>query len=187
MTDTAIIKNFLLAGRARVTLVSKKTGVRYTYRIKKAKNKPVDRWYVSLLTGQDNESAFTYMGAFEYTLNMSLGRDVRFHNHAESVVAFRYFLHHLHSNSVPAKLEVWHEGKCGRCGRALTVPESIERGIGPECAGIQSKARRRDGVGTQIDVVKDLEQEDYFMRQIQARDAQEEQARMDYKYARETT
>jgi len=27
-----------------------------------------------------------------------------------------------------------HEGKCGRCGRKLTVPLSIETGIGPECA-----------------------------------------------------
>ena len=31
-------------------------------------------------------------------------------------------------------LEVWHEGRCGRCNRALTVPESIASGIGPECA-----------------------------------------------------
>lgn len=28
----------------------------------------------------------------------------------------------------------WHEGRCGRCGRRLTVPESIESGFGPECA-----------------------------------------------------
>ena len=28
-----------------------------------------------------------------------------------------------------------HEGRCGRCGRKLTVPESIESGFGPECAG----------------------------------------------------
>lgn len=29
--------------------------------------------------------------------------------------------------------EWWHEGRCGRCGRRLTVPESIESGFGPEC------------------------------------------------------
>lgn len=29
--------------------------------------------------------------------------------------------------------EWWHEGVCGRCGRRLTVPESIETGFGPEC------------------------------------------------------
>jgi hypothetical protein len=30
--------------------------------------------------------------------------------------------------------EVYHEGRCGRCNRKLTVPESIETGLGPECA-----------------------------------------------------
>jgi len=28
---------------------------------------------------------------------------------------------------------VFHEGACGRCGRTLTVPESIASGFGPEC------------------------------------------------------
>jgi hypothetical protein len=31
-------------------------------------------------------------------------------------------------------VEVYHEGYCGRCGRTLTDPQSIERGFGPECA-----------------------------------------------------
>jgi len=30
-------------------------------------------------------------------------------------------------------LEIWHEGRCGRCNRKLTVPASIALGIGPEC------------------------------------------------------
>lgn len=32
-------------------------------------------------------------------------------------------------------LQIFHEGRCGRCGRVLTVPESVETGFGPECAG----------------------------------------------------
>ena len=28
-----------------------------------------------------------------------------------------------------------HEGRCMRCGAPLTVPASVERGLGPECAG----------------------------------------------------
>lgn len=32
------------------------------------------------------------------------------------------------------RVEVWHDGKCGRCRRDLTVPESVARGLGPECA-----------------------------------------------------
>ena len=32
-------------------------------------------------------------------------------------------------------VQVWHEGRCGKCGRKLTVPESLTSGLGPECAG----------------------------------------------------
>lgn len=31
------------------------------------------------------------------------------------------------------RIQVYHEGHCGRCGRVLTDPASIERGYGPEC------------------------------------------------------
>jgi hypothetical protein len=36
---------------------------------------------------------------------------------------------------MPDGVVIWHEGRCGRCGRRLTVPESIESGYGPECIG----------------------------------------------------
>ena len=32
------------------------------------------------------------------------------------------------------------KGKCGRCGRKLTVPSSIESGLGPHCKGIRETA-----------------------------------------------
>jgi hypothetical protein len=35
---------------------------------------------------------------------------------------------------LPDKVEVWHEGRCGKCSRRLTVPESIATGLGPVCA-----------------------------------------------------
>ena len=30
-------------------------------------------------------------------------------------------------------IELWHEGRCGKCGRVLTVPTSISTGFGPDC------------------------------------------------------
>jgi len=35
---------------------------------------------------------------------------------------------------LPAQVQFWHEGRCGRCNRRLTVPESITLGFGPDCA-----------------------------------------------------
>ena len=42
--------------------------------------------------------------------------------------------HLLHHGNLPPALEVWHEGRCGRCGRKLTTPQSVETGFGPVCA-----------------------------------------------------
>ena len=47
--------------------------------------------------------------------------------------ALDWTVKHLASGSMPAQLELWHEGQCARCARPLTDPVSIERGFGPEC------------------------------------------------------
>jgi len=40
----------------------------------------------------------------------------------------------------PPSVQFWHEGRCGRCGRLLSNPDSIQRGLGPECAGLMAAA-----------------------------------------------
>ena len=60
-------RRFCLAGNARVTVVSKRTEARYTFRISAPREdgsfKLDDpKRFVSLLTGSDNESDFTYLG-----------------------------------------------------------------------------------------------------------------------------
>jgi hypothetical protein len=37
-------------------------------------------------------------------------------------------------NDLPNIVEVHHNGHCARCGRMLTVPESLYTGFGPDCA-----------------------------------------------------
>lgn len=37
------------------------------------------------------------------------------------------------SEKEPAKLNIFHLGHCCKCGLPLTVPESIQNGIGPQC------------------------------------------------------
>lgn len=39
----------------------------------------------------------------------------------------------------PTGLEVWHAGRCAKCRRPLTHPDSIARGLGPICAGLIDK------------------------------------------------
>lgn len=130
---------FILAGNAYFTLRSMKTGTRFTYRVAKPEpqeGKPTpDIWFVSLLTGSDNTGDYAYIGMITNTLEFRLTKKSRFRADAPSVLGFAWFWKRFSMQLETPNLEIWHEGRCGRCGRKLTVPESIEAGLGPECAG----------------------------------------------------
>jgi hypothetical protein len=131
LTSAEQALKFILAGNARVTVVSKKSQARFTYRVRRpAGDKP---WFVSVLTGSDNENDYTFFGTIFANMELRHSRKSSIGEEAPSVVAFRWLFSHLLRGNLPETVEVHHEGRCGRCGRALTVPESIESGFGPEC------------------------------------------------------
>jgi len=47
---------------------------------------------------------------------------------------FQWTWARAHAGLLPESVEVWHEGSCCYCSRPLTVPASIELGMGPDCA-----------------------------------------------------
>lgn len=54
---------------------------------------------------------------------------------APSVKGFAWIVSRLAAGrDVADQVELRHEGSCGRCGRKLTTPESIDTGLGPVCA-----------------------------------------------------
>ena len=138
--------DFILAGNAYFTIRSRRTGTRFTYRVSLPRDKeepqgPDKRYFVSLLTGPDNWSNYTYIGLISVRPGQPGGPEFRLTKgsklsmDAPGVKAFAWAWARIATGQpIPAGLEVWHEGKCGRCGRKLTVPESIASGIGPECA-----------------------------------------------------
>lgn len=130
VTDAA---KFILAGKATFTLRSQKTGTRYTYKVKKneGENQP-DLWFISLLSGPDNEGDYTYLGMIRNG-QFLLTRASKMTSDSLPVKAFRWTWEKLVAGVEPEQVEIWHAGKCGRCGRTLTVPESISSGYGPEC------------------------------------------------------
>lgn len=122
------VKQFVLAGNATFTLESGVTGMRYTYRITKAND--ADIWFVGVMLGPDNEK-YSYIAFFRKDMVIRTSSKARLHWNSKPVVVFRYFMERL--NRLPSNLHVYHSCKCGRCGRTLTTPDSITRGIGPEC------------------------------------------------------
>jgi hypothetical protein len=129
------IRKFLFAGRAVFTITSTKTGTSFTYRFSEpsapANEGAIKPIFAAVLTGPDNQSDYTYMGVVtsgRASVRRTSGSKVD--SDAPSFVALNWFLSHLGD----PRVEFRHEGRCGRCGRALTVPSSIDSGLGPECA-----------------------------------------------------
>jgi len=140
--SVADVRAFALAGNATLTLVSTKTGTRFTYRLRSTEeSNPPSKvsHFVSVMNGPDNTGDFAYMGhVFAISGDYVHGRKSRIGQDAPSARAFAWFWEKVmksDTDAIPEALEVFHEGRCGACGRKLTVPESIARGLGPECAG----------------------------------------------------
>jgi hypothetical protein len=131
------VRAFMMAGNATLTLKSERTGNRFTYRVNESEDGRVA--FVSLMAGTDNEADFQYLGFIRDGLYVH-GVKSRIEETAPSASAFSWFHAHLQARRLPEALQVWHEGRCGRCGRKLTVPESVERGFGPECAELIGEA-----------------------------------------------
>lgn len=115
----------------------------YTFKI--TQSEPSERYpnpahFVKLLTGSDNATDYSYLGMLNpvtgqvrLTVKSCCGETAWAVRIVRRVLA-QVFEGEGMQAVIAAGWDVHHEGKCGRCGRALTVPESIEIGIGPDCA-----------------------------------------------------
>lgn len=125
---------FIVSGNSTVTLKSTKTEKHFTYKVKRAKDKNIR--FVSVLFGNNNDSDYKYIGCiFENGLFKHTKRS-NCSNNTTSFQSFRWAWEHIRRMNIPKFLEIWHEGKCGRCGRKLTDPKSIEIGLGPICRNL---------------------------------------------------
>ena len=113
------IAAFLWAGNATFTLVSLKTGARFTYRLR-VKKEDVEAkledmtFFLSLLRGPDNTSDYAYMGVVRKPGKFFLTSASRMNREAPAVQAFIWFIERLRleRGEVLGKLlEVWHDGK----------------------------------------------------------------------------
>lgn len=130
-----ITREFMTAGRAIFT-VSNPRGERYTYKVKRElKAIRGDIFTALLLVGPDNESSYSKVCRL-YGREMKVGwRGGMFPPESKPFKVFAWLVRLLDAGKQPPPgYEIRHAGRCGKCGRLLTVPESIESGIGPECS-----------------------------------------------------
>lgn len=133
ITDPGLI----FAGNAVFTALNSETGNRFTYRIRISPDDPPRNrvHFVQVLTGPDNMNNYTFIGTL-------FGRGTYRHSpkspisdRAQSVRVISWLVDRIcNRGGLPPQVEIHHRGKCLKCGRALTDPESIQRGVGPICA-----------------------------------------------------
>lgn len=130
------IREFILAGNALFTLKSLKTGKHFTFKVVRKTIfiaggwTPVSppTWTVQVLCGRDNSKDYRHVGIIRdghFAYNAS--------NSTPATKGFNWCWEHL--DRCGERFEFNHAGRCGRCGRLLTTPDSIAAGIGPECQG----------------------------------------------------
>ena len=128
------VKPYVLAGNATFTLQSGETNEHFTYKMVRDKNN-ADLYRVRLLSGDDNTSDYNYVGCYYRSTShlhlLSIWRTKPSWANPPAIRAITYFLQHL--DNLPRNLYVYHTGRCARCGRLLTTPDSLISGYGPQC------------------------------------------------------
>jgi len=96
---------------------------------------PPERFFVSVLTGCDNTRDYTFIGQIVTSGSRRYDHGKRAHisPDAPSGKAATWYFSRVIGRGDVSSVEVWHDSTCGRCGRDLTDPDSISRGIGPDC------------------------------------------------------
>lgn len=127
-----ITREFLTAGRAIFT-VSNPKGERYTFRVSATKSDGV--FNGSYLAGQNNETSYRKLGTVYAGSLKFLPWNRSHYAFTKPFRVFEWVVRLLRNKQKPPPgYTVQHAGRCGKCGRLLTVPESIESGLGPECS-----------------------------------------------------
>ena len=128
-----ISTQFLLAGNSTFT-VSNDGGEHYTFKVKKSKEKYLNGQYtffISLLTGPDE---YTYLGIIKNN-SVALTKKSKYKFDSVPYRVAKWAVEKvMYEKLLPIGYDIQHAGKCGKCGRKLTTPESINTGLGPVCA-----------------------------------------------------
>lgn len=132
---------FLLAGKSEFIAVSGRTGYKIKYKItRKESNKKDDNaseYVYFIKTVVDNQEVYAgilYYDNKEQIFKFSRGQKGKLDIHHINIKSLLYIINNLYRGNSKLNVRIYHMGRCGRCGRALTTPESILTGLGPECA-----------------------------------------------------
>jgi len=127
-TNAVEALQYMLGGRAYITLASNKTNRHYSYKITISKSN-AKKYFVWVYTSSGWRFVCTLTNGGQRILRTKNGipQDWLMYK------AFVWAWGNIFNKRMPPYLVVYHNNKCCRCGKKLLDPKSIKRGIGPEC------------------------------------------------------
>lgn len=133
-----VTKEFVQAGKAIFT-IHNNAGTHFTYRVQ-AKKSIYDKnqtiFVIGVLEGPDNTKDYRYAGMMNDNGTVRFTKKSKYDATDLSMKVFNWAMKIVwqgRQDSLPNGYGIKNEGYCGRCRRALTTPESIDSGFGPEC------------------------------------------------------
>lgn len=138
-------EKFLLAGRALFT-VSNPKGDHYTFKVRRVESewpagsgKMSNTYFVNVKTS-GTDRPYQYVGILKTDTGdiKCTAKSVFLPGTKEYDIAAWACKSVIGMKLIPEGYHIEHAGHCGKCGRTLTDPESIQRGIGPECWSVMS-------------------------------------------------
>lgn len=133
---TAQFRNFIFAGRSVFTLENKETSNYITFKVKEVKKQGKvipGQFSIQCKALGDKNYGYEFMG-FMNTIQKEFRPR---HRAIKDHVGFKTFIWVLKNferlEDFEAKMAMYHEGICCKCGLSLSTPESIQKGIGPIC------------------------------------------------------
>ena len=126
----------VLAGKAALTIKNPVTGQHVKLKMRQRRDRSTGKpspcyfLYVALLA--DGDLGYNYAGAyFSDSGRFKLGSNVKVGSRLD--INSRFLIRCISKPENLKDTEIEHAGKCCKCGRPLTHPESIRTGLGPEC------------------------------------------------------
>ena len=126
--DAPTLREFMLAGKAKITVRSEKTLKHFTYKIRKDKDS--EKRFVHRLVADNN---YVYIGTVFEDGHFNWTKRSAHHRSSDAYKGFEWLWSRVGQGILPRDVTVFHEGRCGMCGLELTDPISIKEGYGPDC------------------------------------------------------
>lgn len=153
--DSASFRTFLFQGKAFFTMHNIEKDTHITFRVQTLKRKrgqPEDTRYFDVYVKalNDKYQGNRYIGRIDRKLKSfkPYGYIERDHVGIQTIEWIIRNWAILEEWEKEGKLAIYHLGSCCKCGLPLTVPESIQNGIGPQCMKYRE--------GKSVDLLKEL-------------------------------